>query len=209
MSLPHHNAQNGSAKKSLKPVSPLFALVATQRFKIPQANEVDRIGQLVDLAGKGDSTSRRLALRMHFGTRQSSYYREAAEILGFLSTHRKYVLTDLGIDFLMAGHQARIRMMTCAVLQSPIIRTILAGLLANVVKFTTRKDLEEFIRVTSRLKEPTIRRRAQTIMAWLRWVNKYSGIISVQKDVVRLERQQKFAGEFAIRGSRISQSRLS
>ncbi|SRR6266581_4765509 len=157
-----------------------------RNLRIPQADEVERIGELIELVGLGLRDSDGIAKRMHFNLRQSSYYREAAEILGFLNPRKRYSLTDLGRHFLISSHEDRIRLMVCALLRNPIINDVTCCLRAHVVATVSFRDIEDLVTLKGRLRSTTIPRRTRTIMGWLRWLSKHYGMIRVVHDEVRL-----------------------
>ena len=94
-SAPSKRSRSGSMNYLL-----LFAQKA-KGMKLPQANDVGRIMKIIETVGLGSNDSSKVAKKMGFNVRQSSYYRDAAEILGFLDPRRPYHLTDLGRQYLV------------------------------------------------------------------------------------------------------------
>src|SRR5713226_1445135 len=92
--------------------------------KVPQADEIPRVMKLVDLVGQGVKNATSIAEKIGFDLRQSSYYREAAEILGFLDSQETYKLTSLGSLFIVSDESTKSNLMVCALLSDPIIGRI-------------------------------------------------------------------------------------
>ncbi len=183
--------------------SPIVLFAPKERvFRIPQANEVERIGTLIELVGLGARTSRDIARKMEFKPRQSSYYREAGEVLGFLNSRRPYTLTDLGREFLVSSSEKRIKLMVWALLRNPMIVEIMSALRARIVLSVSIGDIEGLVGSVGRLKRTTVRRRAHTILAWLRWLHSHYGIISVNRNVVRLANHQVMLADTLVGESR-------
>jgi hypothetical protein len=147
--------------------------------------------KLVDLVGQGVKNAASIAEKIGFDLRQSSYYREAAEILGFLDSQETYKLTSLGSLFIVSDESTKSKLMVCALLCDPIIGRITSCLQSRLLRTVSRGDIEQLVVYVSELQGETIRRRAQTITAWLKWLQQNWGIISFEGDVIRLETQKK------------------
>ncbi len=169
-------------------VIPLALFATKERFpKVPQANEIERIPEIIKLVGQGVRHPEDIARKMRFNSRQSAYYREAAEVLGFLNPRKHYSLTTLGTQFFASDDSIKIRLMICALLRNSIISCTISCLLSGVVKSVSLHDVEDLLKTLSNLQLATIQRRATTIMAWLRWLGKNGGIIETVGDRVRLK----------------------
>ena len=71
--------------------------VVVKKDLIPQANDLDKVLELVFKVNEGINHYQTVAKYFGFDERQSSYYREAAEALGLVvSENGKYALTDSG-----------------------------------------------------------------------------------------------------------------
>ena len=162
-----------------------------RRVRIPQADELDTVVQVVERAGLGVKDPRGVANLMGFDPRQSSYYREAAEVLGFLNPRRKYNLTDLGRQLLVSDSRKRVRFLSAALIHYPIISSILACLQSGLCEEVSRKDIATLLRMVSHLDQTTIDRRTQTLMSWLKWLQTNLGIIEVNDTRVTLASQTK------------------
>lgn len=159
--------------------------------KVPQADDIQRVMDLVKLVGQGVKNAESIADKLEVDPRQSSYYREAAEILGFLSEEQPYTLTELGKEFVSLERTRKTGLTKCALLCNPIVRTIVACLQTGVVQSVTKKDVEDLISSVSDLRGETVPRRAQTVLAWVRWLQQNDSVLSVESDVIRLDTQRR------------------
>jgi C-terminal AAA-associated domain len=171
--------------------SPVLLFASKGQVEIPQADEVDRIIALVRLVGKGVRNAKAIAEALRFDVRQSSYYREAAEILGLLDPAEVYTLTELGRRFVASDELTSTKLMVCALLNYPIVAQIASILQSRLVTSVHKNDIELLISQESEVHGTTVQRRAQTIIAWLKWLHESSHVIAVEGDVVRLEAQQR------------------
>ena len=174
-------------------ITPPVVLFAPKKrgVKIPQADELDRVIQVIERAGLGVRDSRGVANIMGFNPRQSSYYREAAEILGFLNPSKKYHLTDTGRQLLVSDQQKRTKLMSAALIRYPVITAILSCLQSEVCEEVSRNDIIALVLAIRHLDRTTAERRAQTIMSWLRWLQTNVGIVEVEENGVSLGTQMK------------------
>jgi len=171
--------------------SPLVLFSAKERIRIPQADEIPRVMDLLKLVGQGVKNAISIAEKLGIEPRQSSYYREAAEILGFLDDRVPYGLTDLSSEFLDSDKSRKTRLMTCALLCNPIIRRVVSCLQTGVVHSLSKKEIEDMIVSISDVRGATVQRRAQSIIAWLRWLQSNYSVLSVEGDTIRIETQRR------------------
>ena len=66
-------------------------LIATK--DIPQANSLEKVLLAVEAVSKGKNSFQEIATLLRVTDRQGSYYRRAAEILGFVQTPHKNIST--------------------------------------------------------------------------------------------------------------------
>ena len=161
------------------------------QVKVPQADDIQRVMDFVKFVGQGIKNAESIANKLDIDPRQSSYYREAAEILGFLNEEQPYSLTELGKEFVSLDRTKKTGLTKCALLCNPIVRTIVACLQTRVVESVTKKDIEDLISSISDLRGETVPRRAQTILAWIRWLQQNDSVLSVESDVIRLDNQRR------------------
>ena len=158
-------------------------------MKLPQANDVGRIMEIIEIVGMGSNDSKKVAKKIGFDVRQSSYYRDAAEILGFLDPRNPYHLTDLGRQYLVSGQQDREKMMLAALYRFPLISIIISCLESELVKIASRQSLEDLSEKITKLDRTVVVRRTQTVLAWIDWIQRRNGILEIDKDMIRLSRQ--------------------
>ncbi|MBN2230288.1 MAG: AAA-associated domain-containing protein [Candidatus Thorarchaeota archaeon] len=153
-------------------------------FKIPQANDIIKVRDFPVAVSFGYDDSRKIARYFEFDKRQSSYYRDAAQGLGFVELdHRnKYKLTSLGEWYSKLNTKERNHVLVRRLAKHPIMAEILATL--NKGQEVTMSDIEQIISKHSSLGGSTIPRRASTILSWYRWIEMEIGLISVCNGVI-------------------------
>ncbi len=135
----------------------------------------------------GTNTSRLLAKRNRFDRRQSNYYLEAAEILGFISKRgAKYFLTEDGKKYLLMDVAQRKRMLIRNMVIVPIISRVIAELLAHEGEALVKKDLQQLIEGSSRMRGSTVPRRAHTLISWFRWLGEETGVFETKAESVKI-----------------------
>lgn len=148
---------------------------------IPQANDLNKVIELVFKVAEGIDNYKDIAEHFGFDERQSSYYREAAEALGLVTSERgHYVLTAQGKHFSVLSTDKR----------NIFIAHILAGFtlvhdsmrILSEKQRLTNSDLLNIIRQNSSLSGTTVNRRAQSLRAWLKWIADSTGAFSYNKD---------------------------
>ena len=109
-----------------------------------------------------------------FAPRQSSYYREAAEALGFMSFNgREYVLTDAGKLLVSLDTEKRNVFFAKAINEFALFKERMNGLRAK--GSLNGRDIESIIARSSNLSGSTIPRRARSIESWLKWISAKTG----------------------------------
>ena len=152
---------------------------------IPQANDIQKIIELVFKVSEGTNNYRDVASYFGFDARQSSYYREAAEALGLLAVEKSiYHLTDAGQEFVQLPAEKRNVFFAELLADFSLLREAL-DVLRERGKLR-RADIEKIIAANSKLTGSTIPRRAQSLMAWLRWMAEATGSFVAENGVFRL-----------------------
>ena len=148
--------------------------LAAYKKLIPQANDLNKVIELVFKVSEGLNDYRRIAEYFGFDERQSSYYREAAEALGMVTREKgQYLLSDLAKQFVRLPVEKRNVFMVELVSDFDLVRHSL-----DILQSTRRlgkNDIEELIRKESNLSGSTVPRRAGSLMAWLRWIAQATG----------------------------------
>lgn len=163
-----------------------------EKPRIPQADDLDKIIELPFRVAEGIDTAEKMAKHFQFDKRQSSYYREAAEILGLveLNNHR-YNLTDKGKQYIQLPTEVRMKYFSKLLLEFPVINQVFLNLSIERGKPVTRNEIIDILRENSSLTGSTLGRRAQTIFAWFRWLQHNVGLVEVSKNKVAFSRQLK------------------
>lgn len=163
-----------------------------EKLKIPQADDLNKIIEFPFRVAQGIDTAEKISGYFDFAKRQSSYYREATEILGLVELRgNKYYLTEKGEQYIRLPTPIRMKYFCKLLLEFPVINQIFLNLSLERDKSVTRNDIVEILRENSGLTGSTLGRRAQTILAWFRWIQYNVGLIEVSKDKVGFSRQLK------------------
>ncbi len=171
-----------------KPLHPeQFAVASDLTDAIPQADDLRKVMELTVQVGLGSTDSRTVAAHFQFTTRQSFYYRQAAEMLGLVDLNKnRYSLTSEGKKFFSLVAPERNRMMTELLLRHPIMQEVFKQLLSHPDRPVSRRNVAEIISQRSKLTGTTLTRRAQTILSWFRWVQTNFGLVVVIENKVSL-----------------------
>lgn len=156
---------------------------------IPQANDPDKILELVFKVSEGMNDARQIAQYFRFAERQSSYYREAAEALGLVrfGDDRKYILTEAGQKLVSLDTQERNVYFAKVMSNFRLIREILDALSSGSV--VNRQDIERRIEQYGTLSGSTIPRRALSLYAWLKWIAEHTGAIGIDGRTIYLNNE--------------------
>ena len=164
-----------------------FETAADLTAVIPQADDLSKVMELPRQVSLGRSDSRAIAAHFGFTLRQSSYYRQAAEMLGLVKlTGNKYSLTSEGQRFVTLTVPDRNRLMTELLFRHPIMQKVLRGLMSHPGTPVTKRDITNIISRESKLTGTTPPRRAQTILSWFKWVQVNFGLVAVEEDKIWL-----------------------
>lgn len=135
---------------------------------VPQANSLRLVGELLTLVYSGVQDKRTLSRRIGIVPREVDYYKHAARILGFAAPtgRTKLKLTESGLEYLKSvrPHEKR-ALLRQAARNAAIFRRILA---TTKEADLTKETIASFLRENTMLTGSTPRRRAATIIAWLR-----------------------------------------
>ena len=144
------------------------------RVPYPQANDLDRVVDLVSLVEQGIHTKAEIADVFEFDERQGDYYANAARYLGLLDREDgRYVLTDTGRELLSTRKTSqRTLILVQQMLKRPSLRealTVLERGGRNPMPLCN-DQLAPIIARHTTLTGTTPGRRASTIRSWLGWV---------------------------------------
>jgi hypothetical protein len=163
-----------------------------EKIRIPQADDLNKIIELPFRVAEGTDTAEKLAAHFGFDKRQSSYYREASEILGLVESNRHaYSLTDKGRQYIKMPTHMRMKYFTKLVLEFPVINQLFLNLTIDRDKSVTKNEVVDILKDNSELTGSTLLRRTQTIFAWFKWIQRNVGLVEVSKENVSFSRQMK------------------
>jgi len=153
------------------------------KINIPQADDVNKIIEFCLRVFEGYDTSEKMRKILGLIKRQSSYYRQASEIIGLVEMNdgNKYRLTDIGEKLVQLQGEAKASLVCKLLLQFPVINEIFIDISSNRTKEVTRKEISNRIRKNSYISGSTVYRRTQTIVSWFRWIRSNLGIVDVDK----------------------------
>src|SRR5258708_23031066 len=117
----------------------------THNRLVPQADDLNKIFELLTVVEAGINRAEDVADYFVFDKRQSSYYREAAEYLGLITSARYegYSLTNLGIQVLSEPTDAHTRILAKAVVNSWIFVKLIGR--AGIKGIFTDTDIDAVI----------------------------------------------------------------
>jgi len=178
-------------------------------WKIPQANSINKIQKIPFLVNEGRNESKKIKEYFEFSNRQSSYYREATEILDLITHEREghryvYKLTENGKKYINLRPDKRNELLAKQMLKLPIMNYIFEKLVKRTAKSLgeqrsiSKEDIVEFIREKSDLSGRTPNRRASTLMSWFKWISENVGVIEKSDNIIKLSllRQTSMYGSF-------------
>ena len=147
------------------------------KTNIPQADDVNKIIQFPLRVLEGYDTSKKMIDAFGFVIRQSSYYRQAAEILGLIISedNYRYKLTGRGEEFLKLPAVKRARFICKLLLEFPIMNNIFIDVSTDRNKTVTKQEIIQLLKRKSHLTGSTLERRARTIRSWFRWIRNNLG----------------------------------
>lgn len=143
----------------------------------PQANDLDKVADLLLMLAHAPADKAELAARFEFDERQGDYYANAAAYLGFAQRNgSRFELTALGKQFAAArALSVRTELILEQMLKRPTFRQLFAGLRMDTLDLREigRPEIVAAIRQhATNISESTIPRRASTVESWLRWVQR-------------------------------------
>jgi hypothetical protein len=150
--------------------------IAEEASPFPQANDLNKVIDLVGMVGNGLHSKQEFASAFEFDDRQGDYYANAARYLGFLEKSRDaYVLSDIGRTLLntMAPSE-RTLILIKQLSKRPVFRQaiqLLADRELNVENIQ-ESELASIIEANTELSGTTPARRASTVKNWLHWITR-------------------------------------
>jgi hypothetical protein len=162
--------------------------------EIPQADDVNKISEFPLRVFEGYDTADKIKHVFGFVNRQSSYYRQASEILGLVSRdiHGEYRLADRGEEYLRLPSQEKSHYLCKLLLEFPIVNDVFLDISIDTNKVIKKEHIIGLLKKYSHLSGSTLGRRAQTIISWFKWIRNNVGIVEVNDHgEIRISRQTK------------------
>lgn len=154
---------------------------------IPQANDLNKVIELVFKTSEGFNDYRQIAGYFDFNERQSSYYREAAEALGLVFAEKgKYHLTEAGEVLVKLPAERRNFFVAELLSDFDLVKNGL-DILKNKGELQM-KDIQEIISAHSNLSGSTIPRRASSLMSWFKWIAESTGSARFEEKKLKLSK---------------------
>jgi hypothetical protein len=148
--------------------------------------------ELLAIISSGRQTAQDVADSFGFHSRQSSYYREAAEYLGFVRVqNERYILTEHGEQVVAANVDDKRVMLARSIVNSWIFANLIDRARRRPSAAFSLPDVDDVIasvrlRGNQRYTSSTIPRRRQTIVAWIRWLSQQFACFEVRGSEFRL-----------------------
>jgi|GEM_PF-2511930 site-specific DNA-methyltransferase (adenine-specific) len=152
---------------------PTYLDLAALRYEgVPQADNPERIIELVRLHTAERFPVADLAGHLQITDRQVHYYRQAAQLLGFLERRAAgWGLTEAGRKLGNLAPQDARSFLARRIVQLPIVDAAVRRLARHHGAEEPTETLARMLERCTALGESTARRRAQTLLAWIRWTN--------------------------------------
>lgn len=146
-----------------------------QGVTFPQADDMRKVIDIIDATEAGVLTNAELCERYEFVERQANYYATAARYLGFIGPETPRRLTDIGHEFANAPRGLRHRMIVERLAALPVFRESLQHVEDNGGELPSIDTIASWLEPVALssgkpLTGSTLLRRAQTVVAWVRWV---------------------------------------
>jgi hypothetical protein len=135
---------------------------------VPQANSLHRVCNLIALVDEGIDDKQELTRQLGLVARELDYYKHAARILGFAHFDPpEFYLTQGGKSYLMGLRpKEKRRMLANAVREATVFRELVAEAREEEL---TKGKVTAFLQERAGLNRTTAQRRADTIIAWLKY----------------------------------------
>ena len=158
---------------------------------VPQADDLNKILELLTLINGGQNTVAEIADYFVFDERQSNYYGEAAEFLGLITRSRGiFELTNRGEKFLATAPKDQQLFAARIVVNTWLFRELIRKAKRN--GYFSKQDIEKIIADVNtrdggkRYSNSTIGRRTQTILSWVRLICEELKTFSIEGDKIIL-----------------------
>lgn len=143
----------------------------------PQANDFNKVIDIVTLVNQGYDTKMALSESMEFDERQGDYYANAARFIGLLDRNNDtFLLTEPGKEFLQISSPIkRAEFVLKQLAMRPVFHQVFNYLLLNNLEIDSLdlQTVSKIIRKHTTLQGSTSNRRASTVIQWIKWIFNY------------------------------------
>jgi hypothetical protein len=151
----------------------------------PQADDFDKVIDIVALLIEGPKTKNELAENYDFDPRQSDYYLNAARYLGLVesSGDATYRPSELAIAIYSKSAQEKNAFLMAMLSKVPAVNQLNKAWATDGKKSSLTKAIEilENLPDSAELKPSTVKRRAQTVMSWTLWLRTQLTLSQISK----------------------------
>ena len=135
----------------------------------PQANQFERVIAIMSLEKSSDLQSDDILMSIldNITYRQVQYYLSACEYLGLINDNRTY--TEMGEMIRNLSYSEKIIQLARVVIADPIIGTVYLTERLHQMEMSV-EEIAHIISKYYQLSDAVYRRRAQTVVSWLRWL---------------------------------------
>ena len=145
-----------------------------QNIPFPQCDRFDRIISLMDILNEhGAMTAEEIADAMEFTTRQADYYFNGGAYLGLFEkdADKKRKLTRMGELIARMAYKPRQLALVRQILRHDMFKHLYDEMRENEAIPSLERIMEIMRGYCTDFGEPMLRRRGQTVLAWLRWIS--------------------------------------
>lgn len=144
------------------------------KIPYPQANDLDKVVDLISSVKQGYTTKSDLAGVFDFDERQGDYYGNAGRYLGLIDkSNSNFILTRLGDEFLaIKSASQRTEFILQQLFKRPTFRSMFKLIAEKKIGIDSipNEVIASFIGKYTNLTGSTPPRRASTVRSWLNWV---------------------------------------
>lgn len=151
----------------------------SERVPFPQADNFERVIDLLEFVAEGPRTAEDIATEYEFVPRQSDYYFSALRFLGLgelrvnADGSRVRQVTTKGLKISQLPYAEKRLELARILLSVPTIHTVFDAFLRRGA-FVNIDEVERIVGLESNrdgISGATVRRRAQTVLAWTKWLS--------------------------------------
>lgn len=149
--------------------------------RVPQADDLSKVVELPILIEAGIATAQAWSKHYDISPRQGSYYRQAAEALGFVRLEEdRFALTPEGRRYVGLPQDARERLIAERLLRNPLLNAVFVLVRSKGEEGVGDLEVARMIETRSRLRGSTPLRRAKTVRSYFRWLGQATGAVFVE-----------------------------